>query len=216
MTHKQEHPTKSTHDLTRRDAITAAASAIVMAACACHGSHEEAAQKLTAAAGGTTCNFDGFGEPYDEGIGKTKEARALLALWLLFVTRRSFVYDQGDTSGVVSKATVAQITQWVSSLKYLPSNTLNAQNESQIVRALADAVNGGFTTTFSVSSQLVQPTGDGSTYKVGYGAALLAVQELFGFLGTGTLKGNVTSVYSGPPEQCPKTQKTVLSIAAEQ
>jgi hypothetical protein len=214
MTHDQEHPTKSTHEVTRRNAITAAASAIVMAACACHGSHEDGAKQLAAVTNGTACSFDGFGEPYNEGVGDPKQARALLALWLLFVTRRSFVSDPADPFGAINDQMVGQVTQLVKNLKYLPSNTMNTQNESVIVRALADTLNSGFT-SFGIPSTLVKQAGNG--YKIGYGAALLAVQELFGFLGTGALiKGAITSVYSGDPTHCPKTEKTVLSVAAEQ
>lgn len=214
MAHDQEHPTQSTHEVTRRNAITAAASAIVMAACGCRGSHEDGTKHFAAVTNGTACSFDGFGEPYDEGVGDPRPARALIALWLLFVTRRSFVSDPSDPSGAIGDPTVSQVTQLVKNLKYLPSNTMNAHNESVIVRALADTLNSG-KTTFGIPSNLVVQAGNG--YKIGYGAALLAVQELFGFLGTGALtNGAITSVYTGDPTQCPKTPKTVLSVAAEQ
>jgi len=218
MTHEQEHLTKPTYEVTRRTAIAAAAGAIIMAASACHGSHEDGSKQLAPENSGAPCSFDGFGEPYDEKLGKTKEARALLALWLLFVTRRSFVSDPNDSKGTISPSSVSHVTQLVKDLKYLPSNTMNDRNESVIVRVLADALNNQFT-TFGVPSSLVEPAGQGY-YKIGYGAALLAVQELFKFLGTGALaKDGVmgfTSVYNGDPTHCPKSEKTVLSVAAEQ
>lgn len=207
MSYEQKHEMSSVPKSTRRNAISSIAGAMLLGACACHSSKDGAPTN------GAACSFDGYGAPYDEGLGADpRQLRALLSLWLLFVTNKTFVFDKNDNVGTITAGMETTLASQVSGLTYLTAKDQKGNNvpPSGVLHALVNTVN-------TVTPSLTVPAtasgaGDGR-YNVSYGAALLIVQDLFGKLATGNTSPSLQEVYSGPPENCPKSQNTVLSVS---
>jgi hypothetical protein len=213
MSYERKNEMSSAPKSTRRNAISSIAGAMLLGACACHRSNDEASQPPAAATNGAACSFDGYGAPFDEGLGADpRNLRALLGLWLLFVTNKKFIFDKNDTVGNITAGMEAALASQVGSLTYLTAKDAHGNNvpPSGVLHALVNTTNTvipSFTVPATASG-----AGDGR-YNVSYGAALLIVQDLFGKLATGNTSPLLQEVYSGPPENCPKSQSTVLSVA---
>lgn len=213
MNHKHENVENPASGMTRRAVMSGAATAMLLAACACNGSLNDPAEVHAAAETGAPCNFDGFGAPYPDAPAMVdpRTTRALLALLLLFVTRKDFVFDKTDFKGTITKAKETTLAGQVGVLTHLKAKDEmgNPISASEVLHALVNTIN----TVNPMITVPATPSGVAGKFNVTYGAALLIVQELCGKLLTGNTEPSIRGTYTGPPENCPKSVNAVLSIA---
>lgn len=221
--HDTKPDSSPTSLLSRREAIGVLTAAVVLNGGQC---------SADAQSGSTKCDpppDGGYGRPHQEECDIShpppdpKQVRAILGLWLLFVTNLKFFPI--DPHGVIKS--VLDPDSVIKDLQFLPGKNADQQKSllADMVMTINDPTQQNQVVDGVWKDPATQQTHHLTDVHINYGSALLIVQQLFNKLATGGLEvaggqsrdgvGPSPAIYPVGTPYCPKEVASVLSIAQD-